>query len=127
MRAAFIDRDGVINEERDYVYRVEDFHLLPGAAAGLRLLQQQGWRLVVVTNQAGIARGLYTEADFERITMHMRAVLAADGVTIDAVYTARTTRRPVSARTGGLRNAASPGPACCSRRRPIWAWRSPNR
>ena len=55
--AAFIDRDGVINEERNYVHRIEDFVLLPGVAQCLALLRDAGYRLIVVTNQAGIARG----------------------------------------------------------------------
>ncbi len=85
-RAAFIDRDGVINEERGYVYRVEDFVFLPGAVEGLQRLQAAGFTLVVVTNQAGIARGYYGEADFARLTDHMRAQLAARGVQVAAVY-----------------------------------------
>lgn len=85
-KAAFIDRDGVINEERDYVHRIEDFHLLPGVVDGLALLQQAGYALVVVTNQAGIARGLYGEAEFAALTKHMLATLADAGVTIAAVY-----------------------------------------
>lgn len=84
--AAFIDRDGVINEELDYVHRPEDFRLLPGVVEGLRLLQDAGFALVVVTNQAGIARGLYGEADFQRLTAHMRAQLAAKGVRLAGVY-----------------------------------------
>lgn len=86
IRAAFIDRDGVINEERDYVYRIEDFHLLPGVGEGLRRLQRAGYLLVVVTNQAGIARGYYGEEEFARITAHMRALLEEHGVRLDGVY-----------------------------------------
>ena len=85
-RAAFIDRDGVINEERNYVYRVEDFVFLPRAVDGMLLLKQAGFALVVVTNQAGIARGFYTEADFERLTRHLRAQLSAVGVDLAGVY-----------------------------------------
>lgn len=85
-RAAFIDRDGVINEERDYVSRSEDFHLLPGVIEGLALLRDAGYALVVVTNQSGIARGLYTEADFERLTAHMRRLFAAQGIELAGVY-----------------------------------------
>lgn len=85
-RAAFIDRDGVINEELDYVHRIEDFHILPGAIDGLRLLADNGFLLVVVTNQAGIAKGYYTEHDFQRLTDHMRAVFRESGVELAAVY-----------------------------------------
>ena len=53
-RAAFIDRDGVINQERNYVHRIADFVLLPGVVQGLSLLRNAGYRLIVVTNQAGI-------------------------------------------------------------------------
>ncbi len=84
-RAAFVDRDGVIVEDRGYAYRVADFALLPGAAAALRALQSAGYLLVVVTNQSGLARGLYTEADYEDFTAHMRARLEAEGVRLDAI------------------------------------------
>jgi D-glycero-D-manno-heptose 1,7-bisphosphate phosphatase len=86
MKAAFIDRDGVINEELAYVHRAEDFHVLPGVVDALRLLREHGWKLVVVTNQAGIARGMYTEADYQRLTEHMRALFAAAGTPLDGIY-----------------------------------------
>jgi D-glycero-D-manno-heptose 1,7-bisphosphate phosphatase len=84
-RAAFIDRDGVLNEERAFVHRREDFALLPGAVAGLRLLREAGYLLVVITNQSGIARGIYSEGDYLALTEHLRAELAAAGVPLDAV------------------------------------------
>lgn len=84
--AAFIDRDGVINEERDYVHRIEDFHVLPGVVEGLRRLQDAGFSLVVVTNQAGIGRGLYGEAEFQALTAHMRAIFTEAGVQLAGVY-----------------------------------------
>ena len=84
-RAAFIDRDGVLNEERGFVYRPEDFVLLPGVVPALRALEAAGYRRVVITNQSGIARGLYTEADYEQLTQHLRTHLRAEGVTLDAV------------------------------------------
>lgn len=84
--AAFIDRDGVINEERHYVSQAADFHLLPGVVEALHLLARSGYALVVVTNQAGIAKGLYGEADFERLTLHMRALFQSKGITLDGVY-----------------------------------------
>ena len=84
--AAFIDRDGVINTECDYVWRPADFVLLPGVPEALRRFARHGYALVVVTNQAGIAKGRYTEADYQHLTTHMRALLAAQGVTLDGVY-----------------------------------------
>jgi D-glycero-D-manno-heptose 1,7-bisphosphate phosphatase len=84
-KAAFIDRDGVINVESAYVYRIEDFEFLPGAIEALRQLQAAGYLIVVVTNQSGIARGLYTEADYWRLTHHMQAQLSAAGVQLSAV------------------------------------------
>ncbi len=84
-KAAFIDRDGVLNEERDFVHRIEDFTFLPGAVEALRLLRLAGYLLVVITNQSGIARGLYSESDYLALTEHMRERLAAAGVSLDAV------------------------------------------
>ncbi|HEX6019736.1 MAG TPA: D-glycero-beta-D-manno-heptose 1,7-bisphosphate 7-phosphatase [Burkholderiaceae bacterium] len=84
-RAVFLDRDGVITVDHGYTHRIEDFALLPGSAQGLALLQRAGWRLVVVTNQSGIARGLYSSDQYERFSAHMRAALLAEGVRLDAV------------------------------------------
>ena len=61
LNSVFIDRDGVINEEKGYVHRVEDFHFLPGSLDGLKLLTDAKYKLVIVTNQAGIAKGYYPE------------------------------------------------------------------
>jgi D-glycero-D-manno-heptose 1,7-bisphosphate phosphatase len=84
-RAAFVDRDGVLNQDLGYVGRVEDFHWLPGAIDALRRLQDTGRALVVITNQSGIARGYYSEADFEHLSAHMRRELEAHGVRLDAI------------------------------------------
>jgi D-glycero-D-manno-heptose 1,7-bisphosphate phosphatase len=75
----------VINVDRAYVHRVEDFEFVAGAVQALRALSEQGWALVVVTNQSGIARGKYGEAEYERLTAHMRERLAEVGVRLDAV------------------------------------------
>lgn len=86
VRAAFIDRDGVINADHGYVHRAEHFELLSGVTAALRRLKESGFLLIVVTNQSGIARGLYTEADYAALTQHLRDLLATEGVTLDAAY-----------------------------------------
>jgi len=81
-----MDRDGVLNEDRGYVSRPEDFHWLPGAVPALRWLQRAGWRLVIVTNQGGIARGLYGPAEYDNVTSWMEAELAKQGVHFDGIY-----------------------------------------
>lgn len=84
--ALFLDRDGVINVDHGYVYRAQDFEFMPGIFELARTARALGLRLVVVTNQAGIGRGLYGEADFERLTAWMRERFADEGAPIDAVY-----------------------------------------
>ncbi|HEU5295709.1 MAG TPA: D-glycero-beta-D-manno-heptose 1,7-bisphosphate 7-phosphatase [Burkholderiaceae bacterium] len=84
-RAVFLDRDGVINVDRGYTHRVDDFQFVAGSAEAMRQLQSAGWRLVVVTNQSGIARGLYSSDDYERFTAHLRTQLQTCGVHLDAV------------------------------------------
>ena len=86
IKAAFIDRDGVINEERNYVHRISDFVMLPGVIDGLCLLRDAGYRLIVVTNQAGIARGYYGQSDMEHLHDHLRKLLAEHDVFLDAIY-----------------------------------------
>src|SRR6202049_3981273 len=84
-KAAFVDRDGVINVESGFLHLVEDFVFLPGAIEGLQRLQAAGYLLVVITNQSGIARGFYTEADYSRLTAYMQQRLLAAGVQLSAV------------------------------------------
>ena len=78
-RVVFLDRDGTLNEEVCYLYRPEDLHILPGVGEALRMLKEAGYRLVVVTNQAGVARGYYTEEDVRRLHLHMNRLLERDG------------------------------------------------
>lgn len=85
-RAAFLDRDGVINVDHGYVYRREDFEFLPGVLAACAQLHRLGFALVVVTNQAGIGRGLYGEDDFKRLTEWMGGEFAAAGAPLAGVY-----------------------------------------
>lgn len=84
--AAFIDRDGVINEERGYVGKQCNFVLLPGVISGLLRLQSLGYNLVIVTNQAGIARGLYAEEDYLQLTRYMNELFSKQGITLSGVY-----------------------------------------
>jgi D-glycero-D-manno-heptose 1,7-bisphosphate phosphatase len=84
--AVFLDRDGVLNWDDGYTHRIEDFRILPGVVEELKRLHSLGFLLVVITNQAGIARGYYTEQDYEAFTAHLRSELAAQGVVLDAVY-----------------------------------------
>lgn len=84
--AAFLDRDGVVNVDHGYVHRWEDFRFIDGSVSAMRRLQDAGYLLVVVTNQSGIARGLYTEADYLALTQQMRAHLATQGVTLAGVF-----------------------------------------
>jgi D-glycero-D-manno-heptose 1,7-bisphosphate phosphatase len=67
-RALFLDRDGVINKDFGYVYKIEDFEFLPKAKDAIRLFSENGYLVIIVTNQSGIARGYYTEKDFGLIT-----------------------------------------------------------
>ncbi len=83
--AAFLDRDGVINEDRGYLHRWEDFAFVPGVVEGMRRLQAAGYALVVVTNQSGIARGYYDEAALEKLHDRLRTSLAGQGVALAAI------------------------------------------
>ena len=84
--ALFLDRDGVINEDTHYLYRAEDVRWVEGIVPLCRTAQELGYKLIVVTNQAGIGKGLYTAAQFDDLMEWMRAELARDGVSLDAVY-----------------------------------------
>ena len=84
--AAFLDRGGVLNVDINHLHRVEDFVWIDGAIAALRRLSQRFARVVVVTNQSGIARGLYGEAEVQRLHAWMDATAAAQGARIDAFY-----------------------------------------
>lgn len=85
-RALFLDRDGTLVHPRHYPARPRDLVLYGGIAPGLRLLQRAGFRLVVVTNQAGIARGYFGEAELTAIHARLAAALAGRGVRLDAIY-----------------------------------------
>jgi D-glycero-D-manno-heptose 1,7-bisphosphate phosphatase len=85
-RALFLDRDGVVNVEIGYLHRIEDVQFVPGIFSLCRTAMRLGYRLVIVTNQAGIARGYYDEAAYESLMGWMREQLREEGVELDAVY-----------------------------------------
>jgi D-glycero-D-manno-heptose 1,7-bisphosphate phosphatase len=84
--AAFLDRDGVINVDSGYVHAWEDYRFLPGVFEALRALEEAGYALVIVTNQSGIARKLYSEAAYQALTMRLRQALAERGVRLTGIY-----------------------------------------
>lgn len=85
-KALFLDRDGVINEDKGYVSRVEDFTFCAGVFEALRTFEARGYLLVIVTNQSGIGRGYYTQEAYETLTAWMLGELQKNGVTIAKVY-----------------------------------------
>ena len=84
--ALFLDRDGVLNEDRGYVCRWADFRWLPGARETVAIFNRAGWLVVVVTNQSGVGRGYYSEAEMHDLHAHMQADLAKIGGRVDAIY-----------------------------------------
>jgi len=83
---AFLDRDGVLNRDTGYVWRPEDFEWLPGAKEAIKLLNDAGYLVIVITNQSGVARGLYGEDDVKRLHGWMNDELGRSGAHIDAFY-----------------------------------------
>ena len=85
-KAVFLDRDGTINVEKNYLYKIEDFEFLPGVVESLKSLQQAGFLLIIITNQSGIGRGYYTIQDFQKLNSWMVDYLKSQGVFITDVY-----------------------------------------
>ena len=85
-RALFLDRDGTLILERDYLADPDRVELVPGAVEALRAFARAGYALVIVTNQSGIARGLYTEGQFRAVQDRVELELEKAGVRIDAVF-----------------------------------------
>lgn len=85
-KALFLDRDGVINVDYGYVSLPEQIEFIDGIFELCRHAKTLGYLLIVITNQAGIGRGFYTEADFHQLTHWMRGMFEREGCAIDAVY-----------------------------------------
>lgn len=85
-RAVFLDRDGTINVEKDYLHRIDDFEFIPGVPEAIKRLSDAGFLVVVVTNQSGVARGFYDEQAVAGLHAHIQAQLALQGAHIDSFY-----------------------------------------
>ena len=85
-KAVFIDRDGTINVNYGYVSSPENFDIYPGVAKGIKLLKDAGFKIIVVTNQSGIARGYYTEGDLKKLHEKMIKELLKEDAELDAIY-----------------------------------------
>ena len=84
--AVFLDRDGTLIAEKNYLRRPEDVVVLPGAPAGLKRLGDAGFKLFIVSNQSGVGRGYFTLADVERVNEHLCRELARAGVRLEKIY-----------------------------------------
>lgn len=87
-RAVFLDRDGTIIEDRDYLSRPEEVVIFSGVAAALKQLQDAGFLLFIVSNQSGVGRGYFTLAEVEKVNRHLAAELARAGVRLEKIYIA---------------------------------------
>jgi len=86
--AVFLDRDGVLIEDKNYLHRAEDVVFIPGAAAALKRLADAGFKLFIVSNQSGVGRGYFTMADVERVNAHLTHEFTLQGVTFQKTYIA---------------------------------------
>jgi D-glycero-D-manno-heptose 1,7-bisphosphate phosphatase len=87
-RAVFLDRDGTIIAEKNYLHRPEEVELFPGAPVALKRLRDAGLGLFIVSNQSGVGRGYFTLADVEKVNQHLGRELARDGVRFEKIYIA---------------------------------------
>jgi len=85
-KVVFLDRDGTLNEEVGYVNHIERFILLPRVGQAIRLLNQHGWKAVVITNQSGVARGYFPESLIHQVHQKMEDLLEKEGAYLDGIY-----------------------------------------
>ena len=85
-KAIFLDRDGTLNPDPGYISKPDDYELYDGVCEALARLQKAGYQLILITNQSGISRGLFSEKDLEAVHDKMKRLLMAGGVTLDAIY-----------------------------------------
>ena len=87
-RAVFLDRDGTLIEDKDYLHRPEEVVIFPGAGSALKRLQDAGFKLLIITNQSGVGRGLFPIEDVHKVHEHLCRELAKTGVRIEKIYIA---------------------------------------
>ena len=87
-RAIFLDRDGTMIAERNYLCRPEDVEIFPATPAGLKKLCAAGFKLIIVSNQSGVGRGYFTMADVDKVNQFIRGELARDGIRFEKIYIA---------------------------------------
>lgn len=85
-KAVFLDRDGVINKEVNYLHKIEDFEFIDGVIEACQKYQQAGYKIIIITNQAGIGRGYYSEAQFAVLNNWMLDEFKKSGVDITDVF-----------------------------------------
>lgn len=86
-KAVLLDRDGVINRERgEYTYRISDLEINPGVVEALRIFQDKGYKLIVITNQGGIAKGLYSKEEMEMLNRYLTHTLAKEGIELLDIF-----------------------------------------
>jgi D-glycero-D-manno-heptose 1,7-bisphosphate phosphatase len=87
-RAVFIDRDGTMIAEKNYLSRPEEVEIFPATRTGLKKLCAAGFKLFIVSNQSGVGRGYFTLADVEKVNRHLCAEFASDGIRFEKIYIA---------------------------------------
>lgn len=85
-KALFLDRDGIINVDHGYVYKIEEFEFMPKIFDLCKLAVEKGYLIIVITNQSGIGRGKYTELDFEKLTKWMNEQFSINSIYITDVF-----------------------------------------
>lgn len=85
-RAIFLDRDGTINQDKGYLYKISDFEFIRGSIEGMKLLYEAGFKLIMITNQSGIARGMYTEKDYWALNSWLLDQISSNGIKVEASY-----------------------------------------
>lgn len=85
-KALFLDRDGVVNVEKNYLHKIEEFELVEGIVEVCRAYQENGYLIIIVTNQSGISRGYYSEEDFAQLSQWMVEHFKTLGITITHIY-----------------------------------------